>query len=142
MMNKRVFISYSWTTENHEQWVVALGQRLVNDGVDVVLDKWDLKEGHDKYAFMERMVHSSDIDKVLIILDNKYSEKADGRSGGVGTETAIISPKVYQSTTQEKFIPIIAELNDEGKPPLPVYLSGKVYIDLSSDDHFEIGYEK
>ncbi|HXU28070.1 MAG TPA: toll/interleukin-1 receptor domain-containing protein [Bacteroidia bacterium] len=80
----KIFISYSWTTPTHEDWVINLAERLVSDGVDVTIDKWHLKEGHDKFAFMESMVKSSDINKVLIILDKKYSEKADARSGGVG----------------------------------------------------------
>lgn len=141
-MNKKVFISYSWSSPAHEQWVLDLGQRLVNDGVNVVLDKWDLKPGHDKFAFMEQMVTAADIDKVLIVSDLKYSLKANGRDGGVGNETMIISPKVYESTTQEKFIPIVPSLDDCGKPNLPAYLEGKIYIDLSSNEHFEAEYEK
>src|SRR5690606_21648479 len=91
----KIFISYSWTTPQHEDWVINLAERLVSDGVDVIIDKWNLKEGHDKYNFMETMVKSPDIQKVLIILDKKYSEKAEKRTGGVGTETQIISPKIY-----------------------------------------------
>lgn len=51
-----------------------------------VLDKWDLREGHDAYAFMERMVNDSQIRKVVLVCDEVYARKADGRSGGVGTE--------------------------------------------------------
>ena len=52
----KLFISYSWSTPEHEQWVVDLAAELVNSGVDVVLDKWALREGHDSIAFMEQMV--------------------------------------------------------------------------------------
>jgi len=92
----KIFISYCWTNPNHEDWVINLAERLVSDGVDVVIDKWDLKEGQDKFNFMETMVKSNDIQKVLIILDKKYSEKAEQRTGGVGTEAQIISPKIYE----------------------------------------------
>ncbi len=34
----KVFISYSWTTAELKDWVVMLAQRLVETGVDVVLD--------------------------------------------------------------------------------------------------------
>lgn len=54
----KVFISYSWTTAVHEDWVLTLATRLMENGVDVVLDKWDLKEGQDIYAFIESMVNS------------------------------------------------------------------------------------
>ncbi len=46
----KIFISYSWTTPIHEQWVINLAERLMADGVDVVIDKWYLKEGNDKYS--------------------------------------------------------------------------------------------
>jgi hypothetical protein len=140
-MNQKIFISYSWTTPEHEEWVLSLAKRLIFDGIDVVLDKWDLKEGNDLYDFMESMVKSPDINKVLIILDKKYTERADFRKGGVGTETQIISPKIYNDVSQEKFIPIVRERNEEGEAYIPTYLDGRVYIDLSSDDHFEKNYE-
>ncbi|MBY0424534.1 MAG: TIR domain-containing protein, partial [Cytophagales bacterium] len=137
----RTFISYSWTTPIHEDWVVNLAERLVSDGVDVIIDKWALKEGHDKFTFMESMVNAPDIDKVLIILDKKYTEKADDRSGGVGTETQIISPKIYANVSQEKFIPIVTERSEEGNAFIPTYLEGRIYIDLSNQEQFEQNYE-
>ena len=96
----KIFISYSWTNPEHEDWVINLAERLVSDGVDVIIDKWNLKEGQDKFNFMETMVKSADIQKVLIILDKIYSEKAELRTGGVGTETQIISPNIYGDVSQ------------------------------------------
>lgn len=141
-MQKKIFISYSWTTPKHEDWVLELAQKLTHDGVHVILDKWDLKPGQDKYTFMEQMVHADDIDKVLIILDKKYTEKANDRSGGVGTETMIISAKVYESTIQEKFIPIVVERDKQDQAYLPTYLGSRIYIDLSKESGFEEAYEQ
>lgn len=138
----KLFISYSWTTTDHENWVINLAERLISDGIDVVLDKWDLKPGNDKYSFMESMVSSIEIDKVLLILDKKYKERTDTRAGGVGTEAQIISPEIYKNIAQEKFIPIIAERDEFGNEYVPTYLNGKVYIDLSSDEYYENNYEQ
>lgn len=138
----KVFISYSWSNPPHEDWVINLAERLVSDGVDVIIDKWDLKEGQDKYDFMESMVKSKEISKVLIILDKKYTDKAEKRSGGVGTETQIISPGVYANVSQEKFIPIISERDEGGKEYIPTYLRSRIYIDLSSQDTYEENYER
>lgn len=137
----KIFISYSWTTPTHESWVINLAERLVSDGIDVTIDKWDLKEGHDKFKFMETMVKSSDIDKVLIILDKLYTEKANDRKGGVGTETQIISPNIYSNISQEKFVPVVSELDEDGKAFVPIFLEGRIYIDLSNQVHFEQNYE-
>jgi len=70
-MPLKIFISYSWSSQEHSEWVIGLAERLVSDGVDVVIDRWDLKEGHDLYSFMERMVNSAEIEKVLIVSDRK-----------------------------------------------------------------------
>ncbi len=138
----KVFISYSWSTQLHINWVLELAEKLMNDGVNVILDKWDLKEGQDIYHFMEQMVNDETITKVLIIIDKMYTEKANDRAGGVGTETLIISPKIYKKYDQEKFIPIIRELQDDGKPYIPTYVNGRIFIDFTSDDYFLDEYEK
>ena len=135
----KLFISYSWSSD---EIVVPLAQRLVSHGVEVVLDKWDLKEGQDKYAFMEQCVNDSEITKVLIVCDKKYADKANARVGGVGDETVIISSEVYGKMNQEKFIPIIAEKDDEGNPYVPTYIKSRIYIDLSDAEKYEDEYEK
>lgn len=140
--NPKVFISYSWTSPQHEQWVLELAERLSGDGVVVILDKWDLKEGQDKHVFMEQMVNDKTVNKVLVICDSGYQSKADSRKGGVGTETQLISREVYEHTGQEKFIPIIREYDISRKPCIPHYMASRIYIDLSSDEVFEDNYQK
>lgn len=48
MESPKVFISYSWTTPEHEQRVLDIATELVDSGIDAILDKWDLKEVHDR----------------------------------------------------------------------------------------------
>lgn len=91
MENPKVFISYSWHPEKNKIWVQRLAERLMQDGVNVKLDVWGLKHGHDKYVFMEQMVKDLDIKKVLVICNEDYARKADDRTGGVGTESTIMS---------------------------------------------------
>lgn len=133
----KVFLSYSWTNDTHVAWVEALATRLQSGGVHVIFDLWDLKRGHDKYAFMEKMVTNPDVKKVLAICDAKYASKADGREGGVGTESQIISPQVYAKTEQERFIPIVRERDEHGEACLPTFFKQTIYLDFSDDDQFE-----
>ena len=135
----KIFISYSWESSD---LVLELAQRLVAHGVDVVLDKWELKEGQDKYAFMERCVNDPEITKVLIVCDEAYAQKANDRTGGVGDETVIISSEIYGNMRQEKFIPIIAQKDEEGQPYVPTYIKTRIYIDLSDAEKYEAEYEK
>lgn len=137
-----MFISYSWSTPEHEHRVVALATRLMHDGVDVVLDKWNLEVGQDKYQFMERMVTDPSIGKVLMICDAMYSEKADGRRGGVGTETQIVSSEVYERVEQTKFVPVIFEKDADGQPYIPAYLRTRIYVDMTTPELEAENYEQ
>lgn len=119
-----------------------MATELTDSGVDVTLDKWDLREGHDAVAFMETMVTDPSISKVIIICDRVYASKADGRSGGVGTETQIISAEVYAKRDQDKFVAVIAEKDAEGKPYLPTYYKSRIYIDLSESERYAENFEK
>ena len=131
-----VFISYSWTSEDHKAWVLELATNLRNSGVDIKLDRWELKGGHDTIDFMEEMVKNTLVERVLIICDSGYKEKADKRKGGVGIESQIISGKVYKDVKQEKFIPIIRERDHEGKTIVQIYLENRMYIDFSDDEYY------
>lgn len=142
MEHPKVFISYSRTSPARIEWVIDLAERLSRAGVHVMIDEWDLKPGQDLYHFMETMVKDSEVCKVLMILDKIYTEKADGRLGGVGTETQIISPQIYENATQEKFVPVIAEVDEDGKPYRPTYLKSIHYIDLHNSEDYEKGFEK
>lgn len=142
METPKLFISYSWSTPTHEQWVIDLANELTESGVHVILDKWDLKEGHDSVAFMEKMVTDPKITKVAMICDEVYASKADGRAGGVGTETQIISREVYENQEQGKFVAIIPERDAEGNAYLPTYYKSRIYIDLSEPDNYADNFEK
>lgn len=141
MENPKVFISYSWHPEKNKIWVQRLAERLIQDGVNVKLDVWDLKHGHDKYVFMEQMVKDPDIKKVLVICNEDYARKADDRTGGVGTESTIMSSDIYSLAEQTKFIPILMEKKN-GEPCLPTFLKSRMYIDMSSNDIYELGYDQ
>jgi len=143
MDKPKLFISYSWSTPDHEQWVLDLATELCDSGgVDVILDKWDLKEGQDAIAFMEQMVTNPDIKKVAMIFDKVYADKADGRQGGVGTETQIISKEVYEKQNQEKFVAIVCEKDENGKPFLPTYYKSRIFIDLAEDEKYTENFER
>jgi hypothetical protein len=137
----KVFISYSWTSEDHVDWVVELAKRLKSNGVRVILDRWHLKPGQDKYNFMEQMVTDPSVTKVLCICDKAYAEKANARKGGVGTESQIISQEIYEKVDQEKFVALIRERDKNGKEYLPVFFKARIYFDFSDDDDFERSYD-
>ncbi len=138
----KVFISYSWSGPEHEKFVEDLATSLRNSGVDAIFDKWRLKPGQDKNAFMESMVTDPGVVKVLVICDRKYKEKADVRTGGVGAESQIISSETYTKVGQTKFIPVIAERDENGQAFVPVFMKSLLYVDISSEENWGAGFDE
>lgn len=140
--NVRAFVSYAWSSPTHEAWVIQLASRLREDGVDVILDKWDLKPGHDAHQFMETMVTDPTVTKVMMICDRTYVEKANTRTGGVGTESQIMSPELYGKGAQDKFAALMTDEDEDGSAYTPVFYKGRIYFDFRSADRFEASYEQ
>lgn len=141
-MNPKLFISYSWSTSDHEAWVLRLATELREVGIDVILDKWDLKEGQDAHAFMERMVTDETIQKVVMVCERVYVEKANNRKGGVGTETQIITPDIYTKQDQSKFVAVITEHDSDGKPYVPAYYQSRIHIDFTDPSEYSNRFEQ
>ncbi len=128
----KVFVSYSWTTPEHQMRVLAWAERLRGDGIDVVLDKWDLREGQDKYAFMEQMVTNAEITKVVVFSDAAYAKKAEVRNHRLSQRMftlKLISRSSYQSMCEYL----------EGKPCLPTFLGSRIFVDFSSPEQGKRG---
>jgi len=138
----KIFISYSWSPLTNKNWTLEFAERLTRDGVHVIIDEWDAKEGQDKFHFMEQMVNNPEVKHVLLICNKDYSEKANKKKGGVGIESQIVSSEIYNKADQNKFIPIVREYLTEGKPALPTFVSSRFYIDFSDSETYEENYEQ
>lgn len=132
LSKKTIFISYCHKDINQE-WIDKLAIALGQNGIESIVDIYDLQLGQDLNYFMEQI---KKVDKVLILLGKTYKEKANDRDGGVGTETQIISNDVYCDVEQTKFIPIVINKDENGKAYLPYYLESRLYTDFSNDNLF------
>ena len=129
--NPVVFFSYAWEIQPRAR---ALANRLMVDGVQVIADFFEVKLGNNLIAFMQRPVNDESIEKVLILCDKTYRDKANNFVGGVGTEATIISPELYGKINQTKFIGVVMERDSAGKPYLPTMLKTNLFVDLSNPD--------
>lgn len=134
----KCFISYSHDNEDHKKWVLMLSTRLVNNGVDVKLDQWDLRLGSDLPSFMEKGLN--DVDRVIIICSENYVKKANEGRGGVGYEKMILTATLMENINSEKIIPLIR--NNSTRSKVPTFLSSKIYTDFRKDDEFENSYQE
>jgi hypothetical protein len=132
----KVFVSYSHDDESHKGWVLTLATRLVANGVDVLLDQWDLTLGADLPRFMESGLSAAD--RILAICTNTYVGKANEGRGGVGYEKMILTAQVMQNVTADRIVPVIRA--NTLAQPVPVFLSTRVYIDFRDDLQHEMRY--
>jgi len=132
----RVFVSYSHDSQAHKDWVLKLATRLVANGVDVILDQWDLSLGGDLPRFMEAGLVGAN--RILAVCTSAYTEKANMGSGGVGYEKMILTAQLMQDTSSERIIPVVRD--NEAKPPVPTFLASKVYVDFRDDAIYESSY--
>jgi hypothetical protein len=141
IMDKKVFISYSWDSQNHKEWVRNIADELIKNGVEVKLDQYDMMPGDSFTHFMEKSI--TEIDNVLVILTPNYREKSVERKGGVGYEQQIISGEIMDGINRRKFIPIIRSGKYEnGKEcAIPPHFKGIVTIDFRSDDYFSKSFD-
>lgn len=137
----KVFISYCWSNDDYINKVVDFAKRLRSDGINVILDQFQMKLGNDMNNFMEKCVKDNTITNVLILLSPDYKLKADSRTGGAGIETQIISGEVYSNVENTKFIPIVFEKRGEDYSAcIPTYLKQRRWLDMSEDSSYEEQY--
>lgn len=131
-----VFISYSHDSQEHKLWVISLAERLCRNGVNAILDQWDLGPGGDLPQFMEQSITRSN--RILMVCTERYVQKANTGSGGVGYEKMIVTSDLINKIGSTKIIPIVRQ---NGLPKLPVFLGSKIYINLSTEDMYETGFD-
>ncbi len=133
----RIFISYSYDSDNHKAWVLNLSTRLMKNGVEVVFDQWDVKLGSDIAKFVEQGLSESD--RIIMICTENYVEKANVGKGGVGYEKMIMTAELMEDLDSNKIIPLIRNNNTM---KTPTFIGGRWYINFNSDKKFEDKYEE
>ncbi len=133
----KVFISYSHDTSEHKKWVLEFATTIRGRGVDAILDQWHSRPGDDLPHFMEAQLDQADY--VLMICTEKYVEKANKGTGGVGYEKMIMTASLLSRIDSNKVIPIIRQ---HGTKNLPVFMATKKYIDFSIDEDVEYSLDE
>lgn len=136
--NPRVFISYTGKNSENKKWVENLARKLRKNGIDAHVDIFHLKPGYDLPQWMTNEIIMAD--KVLLICDKHYVEKADSRNGGVGWETMIIQGDMMSNTQSNKYICICREPSiDES---LPIYAKSKYPLHWTEPEISENDFNK
>jgi hypothetical protein len=127
----RVFISHTANDEQDVEWVKNLALFLLDNGVQARLDRFHLRRGMDLPQWMCNELALAR--KVIVVCDETYKQKADGRLGGVGWETMIIQgdvAKLPPDSTKYQVV-VRTEKIDDG---LPLYLKTKYVFHAPPSD--------
>jgi len=139
MTQPKVFISYSWDSEDHKSWVRHLATKLQENGVKVFFDQWDTYPGIDILKYMETSIR--EVDFVLLICTPNFAKKANSTYGGVGYEKMIVTGEIYQgAVSPRKFVPLLRRGSPEES--LPSYLKSRLFIDFREDRSFDKSLEE
>src|SRR5208283_2970730 len=90
-----VFISYSHDSDQHKAWVRELGRSLCGNGVDVILDSFELLGGQDAPDYMSQGIQRAD--RVLCVCTDNYVERAEKGEGGAGFEGMVITAELVRT---------------------------------------------
>lgn len=130
----KVFISYSWDSEEHKIWVEKLAKELSRNGIYVFLDQYDLHVGKSIPHFAEQSIANAD--RIIIVFTPNYKIKAENRSGGVGYEYSIMNAALYANQTEnEKIIPILRQ--GTMADSMPSFMHQYIHINFSNDQNFD-----
>jgi hypothetical protein len=126
----RVFISHTSKTLESQEWVKSIALYLIDQGIQARLDKFHLRRGMDLPQWMCNELALAN--KVIVVCDEAYKQKADGRLGGVGWETMIIQGDIANlspDSTKYQVVVRAAEL-EKG---LPLYLKTRYAFHASGE---------
>jgi hypothetical protein len=126
-----VFLSYKWGAESENAWVMAFASDLRHAGLDVKLDRWEVRAGDSFIDYMAQGIANAPI--VMFVITEASTEaamKGMGRGGGLSFEMQIAAARRI-ADEEFRLIPIFRQ----GKG-VPAHLLGQRYIDFRDDGQY------
>jgi hypothetical protein len=135
----QVFVSYSWDTKEHEEKVFDFVNHLrTPGGFDAHMDK-GLSQQETAINFVKMMYKAMHhFPKIVVILSEGYKKKADGFTGGVGTEYELMINDINDHPNKY----VLASFSGRDSRIVPAGFKGRDIIDLSDADEMTRLYEK
>ena len=141
---KTIFISYSHDSEHHQDRVLALSERLRDDGLDTRLDQY--LNGSPDQGWPRWMWDSLDeATHVLVICTAIYyrrfrGHEEPGKGKGVDWEGALITQEIYDERSKTcKFVPVLFTSEDE--PYVPEPLRPWNHYTMDSEEGYQALYD-
>ncbi len=78
----KVFISYKWESDDHNDWVMQLAVDLRSAGIDVLLDRWEVRLGDSFTDYMTSRINEADVVLFIMTSASVTAVEASGSKGG------------------------------------------------------------
>lgn len=136
---KKVFISYSWDSPEHQNTIFNLSNKLRSDGIDCDIDQYHQSPTEGWPKWMEKSTRESDY--VLIVCTETYLQRfegkeSEGKGQGIKWESLLsINDIYYEDSENTKYVPVIVNSTDNQFIPRPI--KGTTYYDLSTEGGYE-----
>jgi hypothetical protein len=131
----RVFVSYSHDSPDHMDRVLGLCNRLRADGVDGVIDQYEISPAQGWPRWTHAQIENAKY--VLVVCTETYARRFNGieptgKGLGAKWEGAVITQSLYDAEAgNDKFIPILFSAHDA--PHIPTVLRGVTNYDVTTD---------
>ena len=140
----KVFISYSQDSDEHADRVLALADRLREDGIDASLDQYEAAPEEGWLRWMTKQIKAADF--VLLVCTEVYyrrvmGEEEPGKGKGADREGLLIDEAIYDANGRiKKFIAVLLESAKE--TDIPDWLRPYTHHRVESDDGYEQLYRR
>lgn len=141
---KGIFISYSHDSEEHCDRVLSLSNRLIEDGLDCILDQYETSPPEGWPKWMDK--HLRDAEWVLVICTETYykrviGEEKPGKGRGVKWESTLSYQHIYDDdSNKNRFIPVIFDSKNESYIPTP--FKGGTWYCVDSEEGYDALYRR
>jgi serine/threonine protein kinase len=128
----KVFISYKWEDEAHNEWVRKLAMDLRSAGIEAFLDRWEVRLGDSFTDYMTSRITGADV--VLFIMTTKSiaaAEAPKGEGGAVKFELQMATARRIAGE-QMRLIPIYREGSKTA-----AHILDHRYADFRDDNRYE-----
>jgi internalin A len=140
----KVFISYSHDSAAHKDRVLALADRLRDDGIDCNIDQYEQSPPVGWHRWMLNEVEAADL--VLVVCSETYDrrfrgQEEAGKGKGAIWEGGVIIQELYDAQgVNSKFIPIVLTADDSKFIPSP--LRSATYYRVIAANDYELLYRR
>jgi len=126
-----VFVSYKWESNEHVAWVRNLAADLRAQGIDAILDQWEVRLGESFTDYMQGHIAAADV-MLFVITPGavKSAEAPQGEGGALKFEVQMMNARRMAEGTR------IIGIYRSGERP-PHYLRDHRYVDFRDDRKYE-----